>query len=355
MIVLANLSQLLSFKKARLMLGFFILFIGCESPRELIEINGHTMGTTYSIKLVHHSRINQLDLISDGIDSILVSLNQQMSTWDPNSEISKFNRLESIDPVPVSESFATVVQSALDISKETDGYFDIAIFDLMQEWGFGPNPKSKLPTAQIIESILNYSGYHQIEVINNTIVKKHPNNKIDLNAIAKGYGVDEVFHYLKLKGYKDVFVEIGGEVRCSGLNQQNTYWSIGIQNPTGDDSDNNPIAGVIYSDNDAIATSGNYRNFVNVEGEIIGHTINPKTGFPIQTDVLSVTVQAASCMVADAWATALMTLDFKNGFSLVKKYPDLNVIWIIEEEGGARRLAKTTNANVEDSIYETLK
>lgn len=309
------------------------------------------MGTTYSIKLVNSGNDIPPDSLKFGIDSILTSIDNEMSTWNPNSEISKFNRFSSMDPFPISVSFANVVQSALDVSKKTDGYFDITVFDIMQNWGFGPNPKSGFPDLSTISEILKYSGYHQIELIDQTIIKKHPQVKLDLNAIAKGHGVDEVFLYLKSKGFMDIFVEIGGEVRCVGKNQNGNPWSIGIQNPPNGSFENEPIAGIVNLIDGAVATSGNYRNFIDLNGDTLGHTINPKTGFPIQTNVISVTVQANSCMIADAWATALMTLDYREGFSLVKNNPEIDVVWIIESEEGVRSVAKTKNASMENSIY----
>ena len=148
--------------------------------------------------------------------------------------------------------------------------------------------------------------------------KLNPKIKFDTNAIAKGYGVDQILNFIRGLRYKDVFVEIGGELRCSGKNQQNKFWRIGIDNPNIGDYPSKEFAGVIIIDNRSLATSGNYRNFVNIDGEIIGHTINPKLGKPIQTNVLSVTVLAESCMNADGWATALMTMDYEAGKEIVR-------------------------------------
>ncbi|SVA98367.1 uncharacterized protein METZ01_LOCUS151221, partial [marine metagenome] len=292
--------------------------------------------------------------IEDGIDSILTEVNRQMSTWDPNSEISQFNLTHSTEPYVISESFRMVVKEALDVSEKTDGFFDITVFDLMGIWGFGPDPNSGIPDQKQIETVLSFTGHEKINVTEKTIIKKHPETKLDLNAIAKGYAVDEVFHFLKSRGYTDLFVEIGGEVQCSGRNQRNKYWSIGIENPSGGNKSNQIFAAIVHSDGEAVATSGNYRNFIELDGEILGHTINPKTGYPIRTNVLSVTVLSNTCMVADAWATALMVMDYETGLQKVTENPYIKAVWILDEKDGSRVVAKSVGVKIDDSIYEII-
>jgi thiamine biosynthesis lipoprotein len=247
-----------------------------------------------------------------------------------------------------------VVKEALDVSEKTDGFFDITVFDLMGIWGFGPDPNSGIPDQKQIETILSFTGHEKINVTEKTIIKKHPETKLDLNAIAKGYAVDEVFHFLQSKGFTDLFVEIGGEVQCSGRNQLNKYWSIGIENPSGGNKSNQVFAAIVYSDGGAVATSGNYRNFIELDGEILGHTINPKTGYPIQTNVLSVTVLSNTCMVADAWATALMVMDYETGLKKVTENPYIKAVWILDKKDGSRVVAKSVGVKIDDSIYEII-
>jgi len=345
----------MNFKKAQLLLGFFVCLIGCSRERDLIHFSGITMGTTYSIKAIPLEKSMDTQILEKGIDSILFSLDKQMSTWDPNSEISQFNLTHSTKPYAISESFRTVVKAALDVSEKTDGFFDITVFDLMGIWGFGPDPNSGIPDQKQIETVLSYTGHEKINVTEKTIIKEHPETKLDLNAIAKGFAVDEVFHFLQSKGFTDLFVEIGGEVHCSGRNQLNKYWSIGIENPSGGNKLNQIFATIVYSDGGAIATSGNYRNFIDVNGEILGHTINPKTGYPIQTNVLSVTVLSNSCMVADAWATALMVMDYETGLKKVTENPDIKSVWILDKKDGSRRVARSVGAKIDNSIYEIIR
>jgi len=342
-------------KQTQILLGFLILWIGCSSPRDIIIISGQTMGTSYSIKIIPDKKPFDHTRIEQGIDSILTEVNRQMSIWDPNSEISLFNQNQSDSPIPVSPEFFQVVNMAQDISQKTNGVFDITVFDLMSLWGFGPNPKKGFPKKEEIENVLSHSGWEKIILSDNGIQKQNPKTKLDLNAIAKGYGVDEVFQFLQLKGYTDLFVEIGGEVQCSGRNQRNKYWSIGIENPSGGNKSNQIFAAIVYSDGGAVATSGNYRNFVDVNGEILGHIINPKTGFPLQTNVLSVTVLSNSCMVADAWATALMVMDYETGLKKVTENPNIKAVWILDKKDGSRRVARSVGAKIDDSIYEIIR
>lgn len=351
MTVLNNLFFKYDFFHARLMLGFLFIWASCSLPKNQIEIRGLTMGTTYTIKIIPSEKNVNIRLLEFEVDSILTALNKQMSTWDPNSEISQFNAHLSIEPFLVSRSFYDVVENALSVSERSNGLFDISVYELMEIWGFGPNPKSDLPDADEIESVLIHTGFEKIIAEKQSLQKLDPLTQLDLNAIAKGYGVDEVFNFLESKGYNDIFVEIGGEIKCSGRNQRNKYWSIGIENPTGGNKPDRPFAAIVYADGSAVATSGNYRNIVDLNGEILGHIIHPKTGYPIQTNVLSVTVLANSCMLADAWATALMVMDHNNGFSMVESLPEIEAIWILENGDGTRRIALSTGAKVEDSIY----
>ena len=196
MTVLAKRIRITKLKKTQLMLGFLLFIVKCDSPLYQIAIEGETMGTTYSVKIVSDRKINSKK-IKYSVDSILVILNQQMSTWDPESEISKFNRWGSLDPYKVSDSFFKVVENGLDLSKKTDGMFDITVYDLLSLWGFGPNPKSGIPKKKQIESVLLYTGYENIICNTDNLIKKNPRMKIDLNSIAKGYGVDVVFDFLK--------------------------------------------------------------------------------------------------------------------------------------------------------------
>ena len=340
-------------KKTQLLLGFlFIYLFKCSTPLNQVSINGETMGTTYNIKIVSETPLDS-ESIKVSIDSILVILNQQMSTWDPESEISKFNRWISPEPFEISDYFFNVAKKALILSQQTQGRFDITVFDLLSLWGFGPNPKSRIPNRKDIDSVMAYTGFQHIHVEKNILFKNNNKTKIDLNAIAKGYGVDVIFTFIKSLGFDNLFVEIGGEVRFSGYNRNLNNWSVGLENPPSNSiGQEKPFFGVFKEKSSALATSANYRNFVDLDGTLLGHTINPKTGFPVQTDVLSVTVVAETCMEADAWATALMTLSYEDGAYLLEDYKNISAIWLLKRDGESRNIAISGDARIFEPIFE---
>ena len=334
--------------------GFLLLLIGCSSPRYLHQVSGQTMGTSYSIKLITNSNEINRDVITEGIDSILLEINQTRSTWDPQSEISNLNLNKSTEPRLVSSQLYELFKSANSISILTDGAFDITVYNLLDLWGFGPNPKKMMPTQKDVNSVLLYTGFDKINLTHNRIQKSDSRTKMDLNAIAKGYAVDEVFYFLTSKHFKNIFVEIGGEVQCIGRNQKNKYWSIGIENPSNGKEQNNYFAGIIYPESGAVATSGNYRNFVTKNGEKLGHTIDPKTGYPIKTNVLSVTVLASQCMVADAWATALMAMNYETGLKMVNNNLNIKAIWILDNQDGTKCIALSDKVKIADPMFEII-
>ena len=341
MIVLAKIFASYCKQKAQIFLSFLFLITGCSSPRYQSEINGYTMGTTYTIKIITDYNLD-VSTLSAKVDSILNYFNSQMSTWDPESEISKFNSNQEDTTFSLSSEFYTVLLEAENISKTTNGAFDITVFDLMSLWGFGPEPKSGHPKNDEIKEVLSNTGWSKLVLKSGTIKKLNPKTKLDLNAIAKGYAVDLLHEKIYNLGYKDIFVEIGGEVKCSGKNKLQRDWVVGLENP---DMAYNDIIGIIRLNNSAMATSGNYRNFIDKNGEILGHTVDPRIGKPILSDVLSSTVISSSCMKADAWATALMVMNFKEGKNKIDSNPDLEAIWILSDDRGNQHIEKTSGIN----------
>ncbi len=267
------------------------------------------MGTHYHISVVSPSNKKPIDqpALKKEIDALLVEVNRQMSTYDPNSEISQFNKYQQTDWFSVSKDFAFVVSSAHAVSKETQGAFDITVAPLIDLWGFGAKTQFVLPTEQKIKSSLKNIGYDLLEVRTSppAIKKLNKNIRIDLSAIAKGFAVDKVSEYLNEIGYFDYSVEIGGEVRNQGFNSEGKPWAIGMESPQYGDW---TINEVLLSSNLAVATSGDYRNYFIKDGIRYSHTINPTTGKPIRHNLATVTVLHESTMMADAYATALMVM-----------------------------------------------
>ena len=248
--------------KAQLLLGFLLLWAGCSSPMVENSFSSQTMGTTYSIKIISQNPIPNPSKIQKGIDSVLTVVNMHMSIWIPTSEISRFNRNQSRNVIPVSHHFKYVIKKSIEISEATGGAFDVTVYDLMALWGFGPDPQKREPLEKDIQHAMENLGYHNLVLEPEGIRKKNPRTKVDLNSIAKGYGVDQVFHWLVSRGFADVFVEIGGEVRCSGMNKNRLPWRVGIDHPNIEGFPGSELAGVVSLDNQALATSGNYQNFI---------------------------------------------------------------------------------------------
>ena len=323
MISLDKQKNLLFIKKAQLWLGFFvliILFSGCKKQNQTITINGNTMGTTYSIKIIDKlPQTIDIKNVKSKIDSVLQVVNQQMSTYIPDSEISRFNQLTSKDWFTISTDFYDVIVTAQEISRLTNGAFDITVGPIVDLWGFSGDLTQTTwqpPSNKEVEKVLQSIGFRNIAVGKNSIKKYNPDTKIDLNAIAKGYGVDVVFELIKDMGYTDILVEIGGEVSCSGFNGKGEFWKIGIDKPILDVLPGMELQTVISLDNQALATSGDYRNYFEFNGELFSHMIDPTTGYPTKNAVASVSVTAPNCITADALATALMVMGL-DGIKLI--------------------------------------
>ena len=279
------------------------------------EISGKTMGTTYSIKFVLPpgvaDRDDKMAELASAVDARLQAINQEMSTYVSDSVISRFNQSGSIDPFSISEEFASVVNQANEISRLTNGRFDITVRPLVNFWGFGnvESQRSTLPSDSELGEVLKRIGFEKLKVNLEklTISKSVGDLELDLSAIAKGFAVDQIA--LLISEVTDNYmVEIGGEVFASGINPETKKpWAIAIEDPSSSPfpSSRKALAKVNLS-NQALATSGDYRNIIFIEGESFQHTMNPTTGFPVDHGVKSVSVIADNCMKADALATSLM-------------------------------------------------
>ncbi len=315
-----------------LIISLLFLVFSCTSPvkEEVLTINGNTMGTTFSVKFTSPSPVDIIEIEKD-INSLLIELNRQMSTYIPNSELSRFNKSTDTTWVSVSEDLAYVVNSAQKISEISEGLFDITIGPAVNIWGFGPDNKPQfVPNKEAIEKALKLVGYKNIQVKLNPpeIKKSNPNVYCDLSAIAKGFGVDIVSEYLTQKGLTNYLVEIGGELRASGAKFKDK-WKVGISVPSQD----NTIQETITLSNQSMATSGDYWNYFEEDGIRYSHTINPITGKPITHKLASVTVVAKTCMEADALATAIDVMGPELGLKFATKN-ELNVYFIVKGKNG---------------------
>ncbi|MEC9274625.1 MAG: FAD:protein FMN transferase [Candidatus Neomarinimicrobiota bacterium] len=320
----------------------------CDITNHQIKLSGFTMGTTYNIKIIlDNLSVQYKNKLSGQIDSILISINQQMSTYLYDSEISTFNNNESTAPFKISNEFSYVVGRALHWAKTTEGAFDITLVPLLYLWGFGPGQKGGLkdvfPDEKIINNRKIHMGYDKLTINNNFLQKKDPFIKIDLNAIAKGFGVDAICNFLNSKGINNYMVEIGGEVRCVGYNQNKKSWMIAIENP----ENNNKIKWAVSLKDVSMATSGDYRNYYEIDNERYSHEIDPRSGYPAQTNIASATVVAPNCVDADALATTLIILGIEKAIQLIENTNDTEAFLIIRKDKDSYETIKSSGMKIE--------
>lgn len=290
---------------------------------------GFIFGTIYHI--TYQSDVNY----QKEIEAELQKVDNSLSPFNKTSIISRINRNED---VKVDNLFAEVFQLAEKISKETDGAFDITVAPMVNAWGFGfktGNP----PTKQTVDSLRAIVGFQKVTLEEEHVKKQNPHIMLDCSAIAKGYGSDIVARFLKKKGIQNFMVEIGGEIVVNGNSDKQVPWRVGINKPT-DDSLNTSqeLQDVINVTDIAMATSGNYRNFYYKNGKKYAHTIDPKTGYPVQHNILSATVLAKNCATADAYATSFMVMGLDGAKKVLEKHPELDAYLIYSDEKGNNRI-----------------
>ena len=285
---------------------------------------GRVFGTIYHAKYQYST-----DLLSD-ITRTLQKVDNSLSMFNKESCISKINA--GTTDIPDS-LFVEIFTLSQEISKITDGNFDPTVAPLVSAWGFGKGEKQATDSASI-DSILEFVGWNKIELANNRIIKKDPRITLDFSAIAKGYGADCIAKMFEEKGIQNYMIEIGGEIVCKGNNPKGEPWKIGINKPIEESIPTQEIQNILTIRNCAMATSGNYRNYYMKDGKKIAHTINPKTGFPIQTEILSSTVLAPSCATADAYATSFMVMGLEKTKEIVDSNPEIEAYIIYANENG---------------------
>ena len=284
------------------------------------HFSGPTMGTRYDIKVVMEEASSmQMYDIQKASTTALENVNAKMSNYLEDSEVSGINAAVQNEPFPVSSDTLEVLQHAMEISSTTGGAFDITVAPLVDAWGFGPPGRMpEPPDKQEIERIHERTGWEMLQVdrASSSVTKARSDLSLDLSAIAKGYAVDQVADALDALGVDNYMIEVGGEIRTKGLNDQDEPWKIGIERPIpgGDQA----IELIVPMSDFSMATSGDYRNYYEIEGERISHTIDPRSGYPITHSVASVTVVGPLCVRADAYATALLVLG-PEGFDLAEE------------------------------------
>jgi len=301
---------------------FVVVFVRKgNSPGKEVLLTGRTMGPIeYHVKYLSKERVSY----QKEVDSVLKAFNQSLSTYIPTSEISRFNQADSL--VFETAYMLPVLEASERVYNMTGGAFDPTVGPLVNAWGFGPNKTPSADTSKI-DSLLRFVGFDKVSFTDTKVVKGIPGIYLDFSAVAKGYGVDLVGKFLESKGIGNYMVEIGGEVVCKGKSEKGDWWLIGVDNPYLDAKSEN-IAATVQLENRAMATSGNYRNFYEVNGKKYAHTIDPSTGRPVAHSLLSASVFAPDCMTADALATACMVMGVEKAVQLFEGNPQLDAILI---------------------------
>lgn len=330
--------------KYRILVFFALLLLICSCDRRkraVKHFEGQAFGTTYSITCIGHTPDDTSPYPHEQIDSLLADLSHTFSIFDTNSIIYRWNKGEDVE---LNEDFLMVLHISKAVSERTDGAFDCTVQPLVQLWGFGKDGIRHTVADDTLAAIREYVGFQLIDIQGDSIIRKDPRVQLNFNAVAKGYAVDKVADWLWWNGYGDCLVEIGGEVAVRG-SKNGKPWKVGIQVPTKTAdgaresfetielhrADPDIIPEDMFS---AVATSGNYRNYFEEDGVRYTHILDPRTGRPERTNLLSVTVLTNSCAHADAYATAFMVLGYEKSAKIVKQHPELEAWFIVAEEDG---------------------
>ena len=303
---------------------------------------GGIFGTFYTVTYQSEENL-QKEIVAE-----LMKVDSALSMFNEQSIISHINREKGGE---ANEMFMEVFHKAMEVSKETDGAFDITVAPLVNAWGFGFKD-GEMPTRHQVDSIRRFIGWQKVSAKGNTIKKSDRRVMLDCSAIAKGYGVDMVAQLLKSKGITNYMVEIGGEVITSGISPRRVPWRIAVIKPTDDTlSVNNERQAVLNVTDKAMATSGNYRRFYYKGGKRYAHTIDPRTGYPVQHNILSATVLAPDCTTVDAYATSFMVMGLEKAQAILEKHPELMAYLIYTDKDN--KLAVWHSPSMKDKIEET--
>ncbi len=285
--------------------------------------------------------------LTESIKTELMKVDASLSPFNEESVISAINNNKEVRP---DQMFIEVFNLAMGISKDTDGAFDITVAPLVNAWGFGFKNGSQ-PSKQQVDSLMQIVGYQKVRLTDGIVMKHDPRIMLDCSAIAKGYGTDRVAKLLRSRGVENFMVEIGGEIVTRGVNPDRKPWKIGVTKPTDDSLHvGHELQTILNVTNKAMATSGNYRNFYYKGGKKYAHTIDPKTGYPVQHSILSATVITKSCAVADAYATSFMVMGLEKAQKVLERHPELMAYFIYSDDDGD--MAVWFSPSLKDKIEE---
>jgi len=296
-----------------------------NSPQQ-VKFSGETQGTYYAVTYYNSDG----EIFQENIEALLKEFDLTASMWVENSIISKINRNEQIS---INDDFRILFEMSKEVFKKSNEAFDPTVGPLVNAWGFGFTDRMKVD-QHVVDSLLPLIGFEKVKLENNTIIKEYPGIQFDFNAIAQGYSVDLVAKLLEEKGIENYLIDIGGEVLGKGSKPKNEPWKVGIEKPSDNASYGQELKAIVILNDKALATSGNYRKFYEEDGIRYSHTINPKTGYPVQHSLLSVSVLANDCGRADAFATACMVSGLEKSKDLINTIPELEAYFIYSEKNG---------------------
>jgi len=314
-------------------LSILSILPGCGSRKSQsysqFQISGFAQGTSYQITYYAADAI----VSSKSIDRKFSELDSSLSIYKPYSLINQFNQSET--GIELDEHLFKVVKRSLKIWKESDGVFDISILPISEAWGFGVNRHSNQPSDELIDKALSCSGSDKLHIVRNKLIKDIPCLKIDVNGIAQGYSVDVLAEYIESQGIQNYLIELGGEIRVKGRKHPgNQIMRIGIEQPANDKNEETTIQKIIELTGGAITTSGNYRKYLQNGPKKLSHLMDPKTGRPLENEIISVTVITADAMSADGYDNVLIGKDIRNAFNFLKKHKELKAYFIYRDESG---------------------
>ena len=323
--------------------AFFALHaaVGENVGLPVVAWQGRTMGSPYTVQIVDGNLTDvQVAALKVEVDERLKEINRQMSHYQPDSELSRFNRAPANTPFKVSPAFARVMRFTLDFCRRSNGALDPTLAPVINLWGFGESTgQCAVPSGAALTEALRKTGWKHLSVTDNDeLIKDIPELTINLGAVAKGFGVDEIIRLLQGHGLTNLYASIAGEVRVSGHNARGTAWKIGIASPIDHWNESNPMAAAVSLADQALSTSGDYQKFFyDEQGRRLCHIFDSTTGWPVQHQVASVSVVAPESMTADALGTVLFVLGPEAGMKLLETYPGTAALFIERESGGTLR------------------
>lgn len=333
-------------KKVITLIAIAFLLVACKKEKSELKaqvFKGPAIGTTYSVKFYHDRSIN----MAKRIDALVDSFNKSMSTWWPNSDITAINK--GVLSTPIDEAFQEVMDYARVVHKDTDGYFDPTVGNLVNAYGFGANGKKDFaPTPMQVDSLMNFVGFDKVKVVKDStgaaFIDMPQGMYLEFNAIAKGTLVDYIAHVFDDNGVTDYIIDVGGEVFASGINQEKQQpWLVGVNAPKKDKTGSTLSLMAVELNDAAMAGSGNYRKFKldPKSGQEYVHTVNPLTGMAVPSEVVAVNVIADNCTLADGYATAFMAMPLELSRQKIKEIEDIEVLIMYLDENGILQFLKS--------------